>query len=129
MTVAFAAEDRNAILAKAKEEKTLLLYSTSDFNDTTALVNAFQKKYPFVEPKPLRVPSSQMPVRVVQENKAGVNVVDVIQAENFHIKRFLGPASSSPIILQSGGPFPVGLRTREEFGPVVIDWEGTRLKC
>ena len=48
------AQDRESIIAKAKEEKTLVYYSTTDIRDGTAVVHAFQKKYPFIEPKLFR---------------------------------------------------------------------------
>ena len=51
LATAVFAQDREAMIAKAKEEKTLVYYSTTDIRDGTAMVHAFQKKYPFVEPK------------------------------------------------------------------------------
>jgi len=42
------AQDRDAIIAKAKEEKEFVYYSTTDIRDGTAMVHAFQKKYPYV---------------------------------------------------------------------------------
>jgi hypothetical protein len=36
------------MIAKAKEEKVFMYYSTTDIRDGTAMVHAFQKKYPFV---------------------------------------------------------------------------------
>ena len=113
VAVAFAAEDRKVILAKAKEEKTLFLYSTSDVNDTTILVNAFQKKYPFVEPKPLRVTSSQMPVRVLQEHKAGVYLVDVIQAGDFTYYELSRAGIFQPYDSPERRAFPDGFKDTE----------------
>ena len=43
-----AAQDRDAMIAKAKEEKLFVYYSTTDIRDGTAMAHAFQKKYPFV---------------------------------------------------------------------------------
>ena len=36
-------QDRDAIIAKAKEEKEFVYYSTTDIRDGTAMVHAFQK--------------------------------------------------------------------------------------
>ena len=63
---AFAVEDRDAIVRKAKEEKLLIFYNAADFRDGTALVHAFQKKYPFIEPRLFRLGSTQLVVRVLQ---------------------------------------------------------------
>jgi len=81
--LASAAEDRDAIAAKAKEEKTLVVYNSMELLDASALVEAFKKRYPFFEAKLLRLGGTQMPVRVLQEHRAGVHLVDVIQAGDF----------------------------------------------
>lgn len=77
------AQDREAIIAKAKEEKTLVYYSTTDIRDGTAVVHAFQKKYPFIEPKLFRLGSTQIVIKVLQEHRAGVHLFDVISATSF----------------------------------------------
>jgi iron(III) transport system substrate-binding protein len=85
LTIASApgAEERDSILSRAKEEKTLVLYSSADLRDGTALIHAFQKNFPFIEPRLFRIGSSQIPVRVIQERRAGANLVDVIQCGDF----------------------------------------------
>jgi iron(III) transport system substrate-binding protein len=77
------AQDREAIIAKAKEEKTLVYYSTTDIRDGTAMMHAFQKKYPFVEPKLFRLGSTQIVVKVLQEHRGGVHLFDVLSATSF----------------------------------------------
>jgi iron(III) transport system substrate-binding protein len=77
------AQDRDAIIAKAKEEKELVYYSTTDIRDGTAMVHAFQKKYPFIEPKLFRLGSTQVVVRVLQEHRGGAHLFDVISATSF----------------------------------------------
>jgi len=83
VAMVLAAEERDFVLTKAKDEKTLVLYSSADLRDGTALTHAFQKKYPFIEPRLFRVGSGQMLVRVLQENRAGANLVDVVQSGDF----------------------------------------------
>jgi hypothetical protein len=63
------AQDRESIIAKAKEEKTLVYYSTTDIRDGTAVVHAFQKNSPFIEPKLFRLGSTQVVVKVLQEHR------------------------------------------------------------
>ena len=77
------AQDREAIIAKAKEEKMLVYYSTTDIRDGTAVVHAFQKKYPFIEPKLFRLGSTQVVVKVLQEHRGGAHLFDVISATSF----------------------------------------------
>ena len=71
------------MIAKAKEEKDFVYYSTTDIRDGTAMVHAFQKKYPFVEPKLLRLGSTQVVVKVLQEHRGGAHLFDVISAISF----------------------------------------------
>ena len=77
------AQDREAIIAKAKEEKSFVYYSTTDIRDGTAMVHAFQKKYPFVDPKLFRLGSTQVVVKVLQEHRGGAHLFDVISATSF----------------------------------------------
>jgi len=76
-------QDRDAMIAKAKEEKEFDYYSTTDIRDGTAMVHAFQKKYPFIEPKLLRLGSTQVVVKVLQEHRGGAHLFDVISATSF----------------------------------------------
>src|SRR5262249_32640071 len=78
-----SAQDREAMIAKAKEEKILVYYSTTDIRDGTAMVHAFQKKYPFIEPKLFRLGSTQVVVKVLQEHRGGAHLFDVISATSF----------------------------------------------
>ena len=63
-------QDRDVMIAKAKEEKEFVYYSTTDIRDGTAMVHAFQKKYPFIEPKLLRLGSTQVVVKVPRNTAA-----------------------------------------------------------
>jgi ABC-type Fe3+ transport system substrate-binding protein len=78
-----AAEERDTIVAKAKEEKTLVVYNSMELIDASALVEAFKKRHPYIEAKLFRLGGTQMPVRVLQEHRAGVHLADVIQAGDF----------------------------------------------
>ncbi|HEX9144308.1 MAG TPA: hypothetical protein VGA09_08555, partial [Candidatus Binatia bacterium] len=77
------AQDRDAIITKAKEEKVFVYYSTTDIRDGTAMVHAFQKKYPFIEPRLFRLGSTQVVVKVLQEHRGGAHLFDVISATSF----------------------------------------------
>jgi iron(III) transport system substrate-binding protein len=81
--VTAAGEDQNALVTKAKEEKTLVIYSTMELKDGIALAEAFQKKYLSVEAKLLRLGSTQMSVKVLQEHRAGSHLFDVTQVGDF----------------------------------------------
>lgn len=82
-SVGFAPAAEEAIAVKAKEEKTLVVYNSMELIDASALVEAFKKKYPYIDAKLFRLGGTQMPVRVLQEHRAGVHLADVIQAGDF----------------------------------------------
>jgi ABC-type Fe3+ transport system substrate-binding protein len=115
VTIVFAAEDGDTILAKAKEEKILVLYSSADLRDGTALVHAFQRKFAFIEPRLFRVGSSQIPVRVLQEQRAGANLVDVIQSGDFVFYELSRASIFQPYDSPERRAFPDTFKDKEGF--------------
>src|ERR1700720_2267677 len=83
------AQERESIIAKAKEEKVLVYYSSTDIQDGTALVHAFQRKYPFIEPKFFRLGSTQVVVKTLQEHRGGAHLFDTLLATSFQFFEIL----------------------------------------
>jgi hypothetical protein len=110
------AQDRDAIIAKAKEEKVFVYYSTTDIRDGTAMVHAFQKKYPFIEPKLLRLGSTQVVVKVLQEHRGGVHLFDVISATSFQFYEIHKEGCFKGTTRWSGALLPTISRTRKATG-------------
>jgi ABC-type Fe3+ transport system substrate-binding protein len=123
--LAFAAEDRDAILAKAKEEKILVLYSTTEVKDHTALVEAFQKRYPFVQPKASRVASSSMAAKVLQEHRAGVHVFDVLSAGEVPLYAISGAGLFQPYNSPERSAYPEGFKDKESLWTSMYHNAGT----
>jgi iron(III) transport system substrate-binding protein len=83
------AQERESIIGKAKEEKVLVYYSSTDIQDGTALVHAFQRKYPFIEPKFFRLGSTQVVVKTLQEHRGGAHLFDTLLATSFQFFEIL----------------------------------------
>ena len=75
------------LIAKAKEEGRLVLYSVN-FNETEqAWIIAFNKRFPFVKVELVRAPGGQMITRIRTEAAAGKLVADVIEySDRGHLK-------------------------------------------
>ena len=114
------AQDRDAIIAKAKEEKVFVYYSTTDIRDGTAMVHAFQKKYPFVEPKLLRLGSTQVVVKVLQEHRGGVHLFDVISATSFQFYEIFKEGLFQRYESPERRAFAEDLKTRKAIGSARI---------
>src|SRR4029434_2217233 len=68
-----AAQD---LVAKAKEEKKVVLYHTTTVPDTHKIVDGFHKKYPFLEVETYRATNEKLTQKIVTEVKAGRNLAD-----------------------------------------------------
>jgi iron(III) transport system substrate-binding protein len=71
------------VVAKAKTEGQVLLYSTKADADNARLLDAFMKKYPDIKAKSIRLVGGAMISRIDQELQAGALAVDVaLHSEN-----------------------------------------------
>lgn len=68
-----AAQD---LVAKAQEEKKLVLYHSTGIEDTQQLLNLFRKRYPFLQVENHRLSSQKLFQRIVTEVRAGRNLAD-----------------------------------------------------
>jgi iron(III) transport system substrate-binding protein len=118
---AYTGADRlQKLIAGAKKEGTLSIYTSLQTADIGKLADAFQKKYG-VKVVPYRAGSEDIVQRVVQEARANRNTVDVIETngpelESMHRENIL-QAVKSPYLADLIAPaiFPHG------------EWVGTRL--
>lgn len=72
------AQSWDDVVAAAKEEGELLLYSTRSDADNTRVINAFMEKFPEIDAKSVRLVGGQMIARVDQELAAGALAADVL---------------------------------------------------
>lgn len=65
------------LIEKAKKEGELYFYTNLNIGESRPLLDAFQKKYPFIEAKLTRVGGTAIAARILTEARAGRNVWDV----------------------------------------------------
>jgi iron(III) transport system substrate-binding protein len=67
-----------SVIEGAKREGTVVFYGPLNINDSQALAKRFEEKYPFIKVEILRMSAEPLLNRIVTEDKAGRNAVDVI---------------------------------------------------
>jgi len=67
-----------SVIEGAKREGTVVFYGPLNINDSQAIAKRFEEKYPFIKVEILRMSAEPLLNRIITEDKAGRNVVDVI---------------------------------------------------
>ncbi len=67
-----------AVIEGAKKEGQVVFYTPLNINDSRPLLQRFEQKYPFIKTDLLRMSAEPLLNRIVTEDRAGRNVVDVI---------------------------------------------------
>jgi ABC-type Fe3+ transport system substrate-binding protein len=73
-------EGEGQILEKAKREGELSFYTNLNIGESRPLLDAFEKKYPFIEAKLIRVGGTALAARIMTEHRAGQNLWDAAGA-------------------------------------------------
>jgi iron(III) transport system substrate-binding protein len=66
------------LLEGAKREGKMVWYSSLNINDSKALLDRFEQKYPFVKTELLRAGAEQLLNRILNENRAGRHLFDAV---------------------------------------------------
>ena len=77
LTVSSALGADSALIEGAKREGSVVFYTTMDIQNSSALVEAFNKKYPFIKGDLVRLGGTAMVSRIMTEAQAGANRFDV----------------------------------------------------
>ena len=67
-----------ALIEGAKKEGQVVFYTPLNINDSRPLLQRFEQKYPFIKTELLRLSAEPLLNRIFTEDRAGRNVVDVI---------------------------------------------------
>jgi len=67
-----------ALIEGAKKEGQVVFYTPLNINDSRPLLQRFEQKYPFIKAELLRMSAEPLLNRIITEDRAGRNVVDVI---------------------------------------------------
>lgn len=81
--------DRQARLEKgAKAEGEFVWYTSVNAEDIQRIVELFEKRYPFIKPKPVRLTSARIVQRYTTESQAGTFLADLLDTNDSHIEFF-----------------------------------------
>ena len=85
---AATAATADALLEGAKREGEIVYYASMNLSEANAVINEFEKRYPFVKVKLHRTGSEKLLTRVLTEARAKRNFADVIQTVEFSMHIF-----------------------------------------
>lgn len=81
--------DRQARLEKAaKAEGEFVWYTTVNAEDIQRVIQLFEKRYPFVKAKPVRLTSARLVQRYTAESQAGTFLADILDTNDARIEHF-----------------------------------------
>jgi iron(III) transport system substrate-binding protein len=66
------------LIEAAKKESQVVFYTPLNINDSRPLLQRFEQKYPFIKTELLRLSAEPLLNRIITEDRAGRNLVDVI---------------------------------------------------
>jgi hypothetical protein len=81
------AADLSPLIAKAKEERDVVWYTTTSAGDNQAIVAGFTRKYPFLKTQALRTTGEKLRQRVLTETAAGQFFSDVVSVSGLEMGR------------------------------------------
>ena len=73
------------LVEKAKKEGVVSWYTSMNIPDSTVVIAAFKKKYPFIEVQRIRLGGGQMVQRLLAERAAGRDTFDVTNTTGFNL--------------------------------------------
>ena len=72
------------MIEKAKQEGSLVWYTSMNIPDSSKLIAAFNKKYPFIQVNRFRLGGGQLLQKVLSEHRAGRDIFDVVSTSGFN---------------------------------------------
>lgn len=97
------------LTAAANTEGTVTWYTTFADSDVQPIVAAFNKTYPNIKVNALRLSASQIPARVITEQRGGKFNADVISGDSPQVAQILQAGALQPYTPQDNTPLPAGL--------------------
>src|SRR5205814_4712014 len=74
------------LLANAKKEKTVNLYTSMETRESRLVADAFQQRYPFLTVDIARVSSNRLLQKIDTEHRAGRNLFDVVITSGLEVR-------------------------------------------
>jgi iron(III) transport system substrate-binding protein len=119
--------------AGAKNEGVVVWYATMNTNDMDETANEFMRTHPGITVKQLRLGSSQLPARIITEQRGGEYNADVISGDEVQVSQLVGAGAFDRYVPPEAGKFiagtvdPHGYWTNLYLNTTVIAWNPERL--
>ncbi len=107
------------LAAAAAKDGTLTWYTTFADDDVQPIVAAFNKEYPNVKVKALRLSADKIPPRITTEQRGGKFNADVVSGDSPQVAQLLQAGALQPYTPKDAAPLPSGLDLPEGYEGVV----------
>lgn len=104
------AKGDEALIAGAKKEGKVVLYTSSNPKDRSPLFAAFRKKFPFISPQGYNANCPELAEKFLAEERAGKHFADVIACDSWDSERFKKENLVARYIPPSAEKFPPGMK-------------------
>jgi len=103
------------LAAGAKKEGELNLYLSTDLSDANGMMQAFRKKYPFIDVKFFRAGNDKLLNRILTETGAGKFNGDVILISSFEVRVLLQKKLLQKYLSPESSHYPEGFTDKEGY--------------
>jgi iron(III) transport system substrate-binding protein len=107
--------DLSPLIAKAREEKDLVWYTTTSAGDNQAIIAGFTRKYPFLKAQTLRTTGEKLRQRVLAEAAAGQFFSDVVSVSGLEMGVLKSKNLLQPYVPPEGESYPAGAKDRDGY--------------
>jgi iron(III) transport system substrate-binding protein len=117
----------------AKKEGVVVWYATMETKDMNVTANEFMRTHPGITVQFLRLGSSQLPARVITEQRGGKYNVDVVSGDFLQVNQLVQAGAFDSYRIPEAGKFikgtvdPKGFWTNLYQNTTVIAWNPQRL--
>ena len=109
------AADLSPLIAKAREEKDLVWYTTTSAGDNQAIIAGFTRKYPLLKAQTLRTTGEKLRQRVLAEAAAGQFFSDVVSVSGLEMGVLKSKNLLQPYVPPEAESYPAGAKDRDGY--------------
>src|SRR5258706_633957 len=102
--------EREKILAAAKSEGRLVLYTGMDTEEANLYAKEFKKKYPFIKTEIFRSSGEKVQARFVVEQRAGTHLADIFQTSIVQVYQLKNSNLLARYVSEGSAVYPEGFK-------------------
>lgn len=108
-----ASPERDRILAGAKKEARLVLYTGMDTEEANLYTAEFSKRFPFVKAEVFRASGERVQARFLVEHRANTHYADVFQTSIVQVYQLKNSGLLTPYLSVEAAAYPDGFKDRQ----------------